>query len=62
MLTYKVSLKTVLLHNKNKFPVVLLNSAANMREEWENINLPLQINKYDKHKGIMRGDLKVTVF
>jgi hypothetical protein len=37
----KVSLKMVLLHNGNKFPSVLLAHAANTKESYESMKLPL---------------------
>ena len=38
----KVSLKVVLLHNRNKFPSVPLAHAANMRESYESMKLLLR--------------------
>jgi len=44
----KVSLKVVLLHNRNKFPSVPLAHAANMKESYESMELLLGKIKYDE--------------
>ena len=56
----KVSLKVVLLHNGNKFSSVPLAHAANMKESYESMKLPLGKIKNDEFKGKLRGDLKVV--
>jgi len=56
----KVSLKVVLLHNGNKFPSVLLAQAANINENYENMELLLGKIKYDEFKWKLCGDLKVV--
>jgi len=56
----KVSLKLVLLHNRNRFPSVPLAHAANMKESYESMKLLLGKIKYDKFKWNLFGDLKVV--
>jgi len=55
----KVSLK-VLLHNGNRFPIVPLAYAANMKESYESIKLLLGKIKYDEFTWKLCGDLKVA--
>ena len=57
----KVSLKVVLLHNRNRFPSVPLVHAANMKESYESMKLLLGKFKYDEFKWKLHGDLKVVV-
>jgi len=54
-----MSLKVVLLHNRNKFPSVPLAHAANMKESYESMKLLLGKIKYDEFKWKLCGDLKV---
>ena len=56
----KVSLKVVLLHNRNKFPSVPLAHAANMKESYESMKLLLGKIKYDEFKWKVCGDLQVV--
>jgi len=56
----KVSLKLVLLHNRNIFPSLPLAHAANMIESYESMELLLRKIKYDKFKWKLCGDLKVV--
>jgi len=56
----KVSLKVVLLHNGNRFPSVLLDHAANMKESYESMKLLLGKIKYDEFKWKLCGDRKVV--
>ena len=56
----KVSLKAVLLHNRNRFPSVPLAHAADMKESYESMKLLLGKIKYDKLKWKLCGDLKVA--
>ena len=53
----KVSLKVVLLYNRNRFPSVPL---ANMKESYISVKLLLGKFKYDKFKWKLCGDLKVV--
>ena len=46
----RVSLKVVLLHNRNKFPSVPLAHAANMKANYESMKLLLGKIKYDEFK------------
>ena len=46
----EVSLKVVLLHNRNRFPSVPLAHAANMKESYESMKLLLEKIKYDEFK------------
>ena len=55
----KVSLKVVLLHNRNRFPSIPLAHAANMKESCESMKLLLGKIKYDKFKWKLCGDLKL---
>ena len=55
----KVSLKVVLLHNRNGFPSVPLAHAANMKESYESMKLLLGKIKYDEFKWKLCGDLKL---
>jgi len=57
----KVSLKVVLLHNRNRFPSVPLVHAASMKESYESMKLLLGKFKYDEFKWKLHGDLKVVV-
>jgi len=57
----KVSLKLVLLHNRNIFPSVPLADAANTIESYESMELLLGKIKYDKFKWKLCGDLMVVV-
>ena len=56
----KVSLKGVLLHNRNGFPSVPLVHAANIKEIHENMKLPLGQIEYDEFEWKLCGDLKVV--
>jgi len=56
----KVSLKVVLLHNRNKFPSVPLAHAAKMKESYESMKLLLGKIKYGEFKWKLCGDLKVV--
>ena len=55
----KVSLKSVLLHNENKFPPVPLVHAANMKESHENMKLLLEKIQHEKYYWNMWGDLEI---
>ena len=55
----KVSLKVVLLHNRNRFPSVPLAHAANMKESYESMKLLLGKIKCDEFKWKLCGDLKL---
>jgi len=56
----KVSLKVVLLHNGNRFPSIPLAYAANMKESYESMKLLLGRTKYDEFKWKLCSDLKVV--
>ena len=56
----KVSLKLVLLHNRNRFLSVPLAHAANMIEIYESMKLLLGKINYDKFNLKLLGDLKVV--
>ncbi len=56
----KVSLKVVLLHNRNKVPSVPLVHAANTKESYESMKLMFGKIKYDEFKWKLCGDLKVV--
>jgi hypothetical protein len=55
----KVSLKAVLLHNRNKLPPVPLSHATNIKEFYENMKLLLETIQYEKYNWNICGDLKV---
>ena len=56
----KVSLKVVLLHNRNKVPSVPLVHAANTKESYESMKLMFGKIKYDEFKWKLCGALKVV--
>jgi len=56
----KVSLRVVLLHNGNRFSSVPLVHAANKKENYESMQLLLEKIKYDEFKWKLCGDLKVV--
>jgi hypothetical protein len=56
----KVSLKVVLLHNRNKFPSVPLAHAANMKESYESMKPLLGKTKCDESEWKLYGDLKAV--
>jgi len=56
----KVSLKVVLLHNRNKFHSVPLAHTANMQESYESMKLLFGKFNYDEFKWKFCGDLKVV--
>ena len=56
----KVSLKVLLLHNRNRFPSVPLAHAANMKESYASMKLLLGKIKYDEFKWKLYGDLKIV--
>ena len=60
LIRQKVSLKVVLLHNGNRFPSVPLAHAANMKENYESLELLLGKIKYEEFKWKLCGDLKVV--
>jgi hypothetical protein len=51
----KVSLKVVLLHNGNKYPLVPLAHAVNMKESYEDMKLLLEKIHCEKCKWISVG-------
>jgi len=56
----KVSLNLVLLHNRNRFSSVSLAHAANMKESYESMKLLVGRIQYDKFKWKLFCDLKVV--
>jgi len=55
----KLDLKTVLLHEGNNFPSVLLAHTANMKDSYENMKLLLEKFHYEKYNRNTRGGCKV---
>ena len=53
------TMKTVLLHNGNKFPSVPIAYASNMKETYENLKILLEKTQYDKYCWTICCDLKV---
>ena len=56
--SYKLSLKTVLLHNGNILPSIPVGHAAH-KESYENMKILMETINYDKFKWQIFGDLKV---
>jgi hypothetical protein len=56
----KVSLKVVLLRNRNRFHSIPLAHAPNMKKTYESIKLLLGRIKYGEFKWKLCGDLKVV--
>ena len=55
----KLSLKAVLLHNKNMLPSIPVGYAAHMKETYENIKNLLQCINYEQYCWQLCGDFKV---
>jgi len=56
----KTSLKTVLLHNGNKFPSVPIAYGTNLKETYENLKILLEKIQYARYCWTICCDLKVT--
>jgi hypothetical protein len=56
----KVSLKLVLLHNREKFPSVALALTANRKLFYENMKLLLEKIQHEKYNWNICGDLKIN--
>jgi len=56
----KVSLKVVLLNNRNRFTSIPLAHATNMKKYYESMKLLLGMIKYDEFKWKLCGDPKVV--
>ncbi|UYV66834.1 hypothetical protein LAZ67_4003034 [Cordylochernes scorpioides] len=56
----KISMKAVLLHNGNKFPLVPIAHASNMKETYENMKLLLKKIEYERYGWKICSDLKVV--
>jgi hypothetical protein len=56
----KGSLKAVLLHNGNAFPLISVGHAAPMKETYDNLKQPLRCINYNHHARSFCGDLKVV--
>ena len=54
----KTRMKSVLLHNGNKFPSVPLAYTTNMKEKYENLKILLEKIQYDKYCWTVCCDLK----
>lgn len=55
----KVSLKCVLLHNGNKFASFPIGHSVQLKESYSTMKLVLAKVKYEDHKWVICGDLKV---
>ena len=55
----KLSLKAVLLHNKNILPSIPVGYAAHMKETYENMKNLLQCINYKQYRWQLYGDFKV---
>lgn len=55
----KGNLKAVRFHNGSKF---ISTHAANMKETYESMKLPLDKIKFEEYKWNVRGDSKVIIF
>ncbi|GBP14416.1 hypothetical protein EVAR_92401_1 [Eumeta japonica] len=56
----KLSLKAVLLHNRNILPSIPIAHAVHMKESYENMKTLLLCIKYNEHQWQICGDLKVV--
>ena len=57
--SWKLSLKTVLLHNRNQHPSIPVGHAVHMKETYENLKQLLNKLEYNKCGWHICGDLKV---
>ena len=55
----KASLKCVLLHNSNRYASIPIGHFVHLKETYENMNMLLMKIKYNEHKWIICGELKV---
>ena len=55
----KASIKCVLLHNGNRYASIPIGHSVHLKETYENMKLLLTKIKYDEHKWMLCGDLKV---
>ena len=55
----KSSLKCVLLHNGNKYASIPIGHSVHLKETYQNMKMLLTKIKYDEHKWMVCGDLKV---
>ena len=55
----KASLKCVLLHNGNRYASISIGHFVHLKDSYENMNIILMKIKYNKHKWMVCGDLKV---
>ena len=56
------SLKAVLLHNTNQWPSIPLAYSAEMKEEYINVRILLDVLKYDTYQWEVIGDFKMIAF
>lgn len=56
----KRSLKSVLLHNGNKYASVPIAHSVYLKETYENLRTVLEKINYNEHKWVICGDLKVS--
>jgi hypothetical protein len=56
----KRSLKSVLLHNGNKFASIPVAHSIHLKETYENLQAVLEKIKYPEHEWSLCGDLKVS--
>ena len=55
----KASLKSVLLHNGNRYASIPIGHSVYLKETYKNMKILLRKIKYDKDKWMLCGDLKV---
>ena len=55
----KASLKCVLLHNGNRYASIPIGHSVHLAETYQNKKMSLTKIKYDEHKWMVCGDLKV---
>ena len=55
----KASLKCVLLHNGNRYASISISHSVHLKETHTNMKMVLTKTKYDEHKWMVCGDLKV---
>ena len=55
----KASIKCVLLHNSNRYASIPIGHSVHLKETYKNMKMLLTKIKYDEHKWMLCGDLKI---
>ena len=58
----KKSIKCVLLHNGNLFGIIPIGHSVYLKEKHEHVKVVLDLLKYDDHKWVVCGELKMVNF